>query len=325
MPGEGQHVAVPGVDHGGAAERARRAPRPRRPGSSGRSSSGSARPSTGSLEASSSRSPSPTASSSPPGRAGRGRRRTRARGRSSPPARPRGSRGPRAPSRCSPLRARPISPVTMPPAPLVTRASAGPSASGERSAARIGARFGQPRLAVELLALLQAGEDQVGRHSIALVADRARAISPSIVPKAVVSIVTGSATTLSPSWSSGPRVSPTAIEVGGRRPLRPRRRPSRAPRRRTSPLGAGAQLRAPSPRSRPRSRPSPKRVTASRSPESPESAIPTTKATTASDRQRRGAKDQAAPAGRGRRGPAAHRCARVVTRDGSGSLIDRVA
>ena len=105
-----------------------------------------------------------------------------------------------------------VSPVTMPPLPLVVRPPAGPWASGVRSAARIGARFGTFVSLINSSPSPRPGKTRLGCQ-LTPPSATGTAISPLTSPNAVVWIVVGRATTSVPSWSIGPRVSPTATAV----------------------------------------------------------------------------------------------------------------
>ena len=147
--------------------------------------------------------------------------------------RPRGSRGPRAPRAAHPS-ARTISPVTMPPAPLVTRASAGPSASDravggeDRLRARAAASCARARWPA-----VQAGEDEVGRPVDALLADGNRDLALDRPERGRVDGHRQGDDLLAVLVERPARLA-GGDRIDGRRALRPPRRPPRAPPRRTS-------------------------------------------------------------------------------------------
>ena len=204
----------------------------------------------GSVETSSSRSPPPTASSSPPGVPAR--RSSNASSRplvpaSEPSGKPRASSA----ARCSPFGSE-ISPVTMPPAPLVTRASAGPSASAERSAARIAARSGSRVLRSTRWPGSRPGKTRWGAQSMPSSPYGNRDLA---LDRPERGRVDGhrEGEDLRAVLIERPARLAGADRIDGRRGLRPPRRPPRAPRRRRRPPSRGSAP-PPSPRSRPRSR-----------------------------------------------------------------------
>ena len=188
MPGQRQHLAVARVARPRSRRSGPRAPRPRRAGSSGRSSC-APRCRGLALTLASTRLP---ANSDAAGRAGRGARRTRARGRSGRPAAPVGHAARRELGRAAPAaRGRSCPAISEASGPRSDTRS-GPLASGVPSRASIVAARRQRRLAPQLLAAPQAGVDELGapvdaRAGVLALAGRERPGCRCSVPKMRVS------------------------------------------------------------------------------------------------------------------------------------------